>query len=161
VINLVKYSIFRKILCLIFIAIVFQIIYRSETKQISCEKILIYDYINKIHVKECICVDYTTIDSSNITMFTRDNSMEGMILNNNKKIFYLPDKIGDAYPNLIGLKAANCSIKDISRRSFKGLTKLEDLHLYYNQIQKVTSDTFEPLKKLKVLSLGETLKIQH
>jgi Leucine-rich repeat (LRR) protein len=134
-----------KILGLIFIAIVFQIIYRSETKQISCEKILIYDYINKIHVKDCHMHNTTSIDSPNIAMFTRDNSMEGMLLNNNN--------------NLITLRASNCNIKDISRRNFRGLTKLKEINLYLNQIEKIVSGTFEGLEMLEELSLGLTEKV--
>jgi Leucine-rich repeat (LRR) protein len=149
------------------IAIIFQTFYqietqqqkivttKIETKQISCEKILIYDYNKKETVKECCMNDKAEIDSPNITIFTRDNAMEGLIMDHNKKIFYLPDKIGDAYPNLIYIRAINCSIKEISRRNFKGLTNLKDLQLYFNQIEKIAKVTFKDLKMLEILHLSD------
>lgn len=82
--------------------------------------------------------DKAVIDSPNITIFTRDNSMEGLITDHNKKIIFLPDKIGDAYTNLLYIKAENCSIQQISRRNFKGLTKLKEIYLNHNQIKKVS-----------------------
>jgi Leucine-rich repeat (LRR) protein len=108
--------------------------------------------------------------------------METVAMEHNKKIFYLPDKIGDAYPNLIIVRAGNCSITAISRQNFKGLTKLKsvllhhnqikevengafkglielkNVHLSYNQIEKILSETFEGLKILEILSLGLTTK---
>jgi Leucine rich repeat len=140
-------------LCSIYIAIIFQLFYQIETKQISCEYISSYDYNWKIAVKECHMFFTTSIDSPNISMFTRDNTMETIAMEHNKKIFYLPDKIGDAYPNLKVIRASNCSIKDISWKSFKGLTELKELHLYFNQIEKIASGTFKVLKKLEILYL--------
>lgn len=99
-------------------------------------------------------------------------------MEHNKKIFYLPDKIGDAYPNLIIIRAGNCSITAISRQNFKGLNKLKNvylpdnqikelengafkgllelrcIYLFRNQIEKILSETFEGLKMLEILSLG-------
>jgi Leucine-rich repeat (LRR) protein len=121
----------------------------------------------------------TSIDSPNITMFTRDNSMETIAMEHNKKILFLPDKIGDAYPNLKVIRAANCSVKVISTRNFrglaelkeiqlqenqietiesgmfKGLVKLENFYLRYNQIEKIPNGAFEGLNMLKVLALGK------
>jgi Leucine-rich repeat (LRR) protein len=140
-------------LCLILIAIVFQTIHRIETKQISCEKITIYDYVEKRSVKDCHMDKTTSIDSPNITIFTRDNSMERLFLEHNKKIFYLPDKIGDAYPNLIVLRAANCSIKEITSTNLRNLAELEELYLKGNQIERIASGAFKSLEKLNELHL--------
>jgi leucine-rich repeat and immunoglobulin-like domain-containing nogo receptor-interacting protein len=133
--------------------IVFQTFYQIETKQISCEFIQIFDYRHKTAVKECHMFYTTSIESPNITMFTRDNSMETLAMEHNKKIFYLPNKIGDAYPNLIILRAANCSIKEISRQNFKIMTELKEMHLNLNQIEKIATGAFKDLKKLELINL--------
>lgn len=141
----------------------FQTFHRFEAKQISCARINIYDYTIKLLIKDCI-MDFSTsmtIESPNMSIFTRDNSMERLIMDHNKKIFYLPDKIGDAYVNLKVIRAHNCSVKDIFKGNFKGLTKLNEIYLDLNQIEKITSDTFEGLTKLEVLSLSLKAKITN
>lgn len=45
-------------------------------------------------------------------------------------------------------------IADISREMFRNMIKLEDLHLYSNQIEAIPSNTFDDLASLDRLFLG-------
>lgn len=139
---------------LILIAIVFQNLYATKLKTISCEYISSFDYKSKTFIKECYMFNTSSIDALDTIFFTRDNAMESVAMDHNKKIFYLPLKIGDAFINLVTLRAGNCSIKEVSRQNFIGSRNLKYLNLEHNQINKVESGTFESLTTLNELYLA-------
>lgn len=72
----------------------------------------------------------------------------------NKKIEYLPENIDVTLPNLIGINAANCALKAISKANFKNLLKLKNLMLEDNRIETIEGATFQDLKALITLNLG-------
>lgn len=74
-----------------------------------------------------------------------------------REIYFLPVRIYQSYPNLIGIYAGKQKIREISKKNFQNLLKLEYLFLNNNNIRKVKSDTFEDLIKLKVVNLGELM----
>jgi Leucine rich repeat len=126
-----------------------------EGKEISCERFGEQDWNNSgKKVKLCYMTPSTSIDSSGATVSTHDETIKLLFLGNNKKIFYLPDNVGGKFPNLLYYVASNCSIAQINQQNFKALNKLEFLDLRQNQIEKITSNTFDGLKELKNLDLG-------
>jgi predicted nuclease of predicted toxin-antitoxin system len=139
---------------LIMVVTIFETTHEIDKKEISCEFITSYDYNSKTAEKQCYMFT-TAIDSPDTIIRTRDNTMETLAMEHNKKIVYLPDKIGDAYPNLIRIRAANCSIKEISSTNLRNLAELKELFLQNNQIEKVASGAFEGMVELEVLNLGD------
>lgn len=105
--------------------------------------------------KVCLMTIKTSIDTPNVTVSTQDPIVTDLALSGNVKIFYLPELIDRNFPNLIRYNAIMCSVKELSRKNFKGLSKLQILFLTSNEIKKINKDTFEDLKALQYLDLCE------
>lgn len=74
-------------------------------------------------------------------------------MNSNKKIFFLPIKVADSFPNLVVLSAWGCSLTKISKENIKDLRKLTFYTLTGNKIENIPSDAFEGLTSLEWLWL--------
>jgi Leucine-rich repeat (LRR) protein len=97
----------------------------------------------------------TKIDSKETTIaITRDETIEGLSFWCNYRIKYLPIQVSEKFPNLLAYQASYCSITEISKDHFQGLSKLKLLHLAANQIEKISTDTFEELVALEGLDLS-------
>lgn len=110
----------------------------------------------------CFLNGTTVIDKKDeIFHFMLDQSVDGLFFNENKKIEYLPVAVYRSFPNLIEYQANDCSIKEISRKNFEKLYKLNYIRLHFNQIEKITSDTFADLPLLRGIALSElSIKIR-
>lgn len=98
----------------------------------------------------------TAITSNDFLITTaRDDSVEGFYAEDNKKLVYLSTNLGEIFPNLIGVHASNCSIKTISKETFKGLNKLRELQLGSNQIAEIGDDYFDHIPSVEKIVLGE------
>lgn len=97
----------------------------------------------------------TIIDEANTKISFYDENIGGLQMNNNKNISYLPIDVAERFPNLQGYQAGFCGIKELTRRNFKGLSKLRGLWLSYNQIERFLSETFVDLIGLEYLYLGD------
>lgn len=83
-----------------------------------------------------------SINESDVEFSTYDDSVNAITFWNNKNIFYLPVKTGEKFPNLAIYWAQNCSINDISKLNFVGLSKLERLYLGKNAIERLPATHF-------------------
>lgn len=101
----------------------------------------------------------TAISAPNTTVsFTPDEAMEGVWLEKNKAIKYLPIRIYEVFPNLREYWARECSITAISKKNFKRLAQLKELFLSSNLIETVPSNAFEDLVKLRWVRLGNDMR---
>lgn len=131
----------------------------NNAEKVSCENVSDFDsgFVAGV-LKSCEMEAKTAINSIGTTINSdRDESMRRLNLSNNKQIFYLPENVGEKFPNLLQYEAKDCSITMVSKKNFKGLTKLTKLNLWGNQIEKITNNVFEDLTELEVLSLGREL----
>ena len=122
--------------------------------QVSCEKIENRSWALG-NFKTCYMDKTTAINSADNTIASRDESVEGLWLQSNNKIKFLPIEVSKKFPNLLGIDAYSCSLTTISKANFKGLSKLRGLYLANNQIEKIRSDVFDGLVALEALSLGK------
>jgi Leucine rich repeat len=128
-----------------------------EPKKISCEKVEIDHWIPPVElVKTCKMLETTVIDDNNVNISRRDETVNGLRFDWNKKIAFLPVRLNDTFPNLIGYSVMACSIKEVSKKNFEGLRKLVLLRLSNNQIEKISGGTFEDLVSLRTLNLGKS-----
>lgn len=98
----------------------------------------------------------TVIDSKDFLITSdRDVTVEYFNAEDNMKNEYLPTNIGETFPNLLGLNAHNCSIKEITRENFRGLNKLRTLILANNQIETIEDDTFDFIPAVRGIFLSE------
>ncbi|CRL03220.1 CLUMA_CG016747, isoform A [Clunio marinus] len=125
----------------------------TQPREVSCETI---DYLQwevaGVHTT-CI-VNTASIDVKEFTFASRIENITGLDFDANKKVEYLPIFIHEKFPNLEALSAYDCSIKEISKESFKELNKLKVLWLSGNQIQKIESDVFKDLTLLEIVDLS-------
>lgn len=98
----------------------------------------------------------TAINSSNFVVAElKEDEIEGILLDHNKKIEFLPYKIYMQLPNLINYRAFDCSIKQIARENFENLSRLEVIWLSWNKIQRISGNTFKGLERLKKVYLSK------
>lgn len=120
-----------------------------DSVEVFCERY--QDYTNELglSVESCIMTLQTTINATNFVIADlKDEEVEGIIFEGNKKIEYLPFKIYLQFPNLDIYKANRCHIKQISKDNFRSLHRLKSINLSFNQIKKISTDTFKGLGNL-------------
>lgn len=133
---------------------VLQIYAETSSSEVSCESIIDFSWGYAGKHKTCDMDGTTKIDTFGFVMASsKDESIAAIQLARNKKIFFLPEKVNEKFPNLVLYSANECSIKEISKVNFKGMKLLKSLYLYHNFIEKIPSDTFEDLNSLKELEL--------
>jgi Leucine rich repeat len=150
-------------LLLILAATIFIAFCKTKAKKLaSCNRIATDDWSERSggngRIFETCFMNETSIETIGVDISQSNESVTGLILNGNKKIFYLPENVPKSFPNLTVYFAINCSISNISSQNFKGMDKLTDLALNNNSISKVTSDTFNDLIRLVKLYLGKKRK---
>lgn len=123
----------------------------STMTGISCESISPRRY-NKC----CFLDNSTSIENAN-TSFSgvRDDSVREINFAHNKKIYFLPIRVNDKYPELRSYDATNCSLKTISKQNFERMVNLKYLKLFLNEIEKLDSNTFEDLVNINKLNIGK------
>lgn len=122
----------------------------SAATSISCESISPRRYR-----KCCFMNNATTIDTTNSSFSgSRDDSVREINCSRNKKIFFLPIRVTDKYPDLRSYEAAECSLTTITKENFERMTNLKYLDLIGNQIETIFSNTFEDLLSLNYLRIG-------
>jgi hypothetical protein len=84
-----------------------------------------------------------------------DGTIEGLSINLNKNISFLPEKVFEKFPNLKEYRAFTLGLRVIGKVNFEKLSMLETLDLDYNFITTIQSDTFDDLVALEYLLLGE------
>lgn len=119
--------------------------------EVACEK-----YQNYKDFDFCVMTDRTAINSTNFVIADlKDEEVEGISFAGNTKIEYLPYKVYLQLPNLVMYKAERCSIKQITKENFENLVRLKQIDISFNQIQKITANTFRGLHSLEEVDLSE------
>jgi Leucine rich repeat len=130
-----------------------------SAREIECENVIDLPLPEIGTVVTCDLSAKTSIETKTektvISTYRGKSIITGLKFKDNKKIVYLPVEVDEKYPGLIGYDASKCSIKEISKENFKGLSKLKILWLHHNFIERVDSDTFQDLSSLQVLVLGK------
>lgn len=134
----------------------------SASNEVSCEFIVDINFSYVGRHKTCIMEKRTQIDSPDFTISSPVNEKVcGLRLNLNKKISFLPVKVDEKFPNLVGYSAQFCSIRSIHKENFNNLGKLKSLWLNRNLITNVPSDSFDDLESLQYLGLCKLHFLLH
>lgn len=86
-----------------------------------------------------------------------DRTVDALYYAYNMKIEYLPENVNEKFPGLKVLVANSCSIKAVTKKNFRNLSKLQLLDLSRNKIEEIYSNTFEDLRSLEDLRLRELI----
>lgn len=134
------------------------IIPNASSKGVPCESIKNgqWELSDKVGKKTCVLYDTTAIDSIGYQITSpRDEEVVATDYDSNDKIEYLAENVDEKFPNLKIIFASSCSIKSISKKSFRNLNKLDRLVLYGNQITRIDDETFNDLTSLQFLDLSK------
>lgn len=145
---------------------------QTQDLKIKCEKIESQEFAwthgpetfhtSKTFSKTCKMSSDTAINVTNsVIASSKDNEVEGFTFGivENRKVQFLPAKVYDKFPNLMGYSESQCSLKILQKEWFAKLRKLVFLYLWGNQIEKIKHDTFKDLVALEHLSLGKYLAL--
>lgn len=118
-----------------------------EAKEINCESVSNSEW-DVGFLMNCWMQSKTVINETNVELSIHNQSITGLNFDGNKNISLLPIRVYQNFPNLLAYSAASCSLKVISKANFINLTKLKQLRLFNNQLEKIPSDAFEDLESL-------------
>lgn len=128
----------------------------ASAKQISCESESMVTWTGVGELKTCWMTLLTKIDSIE-TSIIPDAEVGGLIFGGNRNISFLPVELAISFPELKVFESWGCSIKTIVKAHFKDLRFLVYLYLQRNQIDTISSDTFEDLSSLELLNLRKKI----
>lgn len=143
---------------LLFIVVLASVAYQALAKEVKCESVLNRNFSSGgvENTLSCLMNKTTVIDSIGFTISTPRNETIGALeMNNNSKIRFLPEEVGEQFPNLLAYYAFSCSLTEVSKINFQSLFNLKVLVLNSNKIENIAVNTFEDLKSLVVLNLGK------
>lgn len=101
--------------------------------------------------------DLTSINTPERTISSpKDTSITYLEMKTNKKIEFLPKEIYKTFPGLTLISANSCSIKSVSKGNFVNLNTIKYIFLNYNQIVKISDETFSGIASLEELHLRES-----
>lgn len=72
-----------------------------------------------------------------------NESVTELVMKKNKNIEYMPQGVGVVFPNLEYIDAYGCSVTSLTKLNFKGLTKLINIDLEENRVEKIDANSFE------------------
>lgn len=123
----------------------------------ACENVVSEFYESFGQQNICI-MQQNSISSTGVSLSVATNGSIGFLrFHGNKNVEYLPESVFETFPNLVIYDASFCSITEVYKQNFKGLSKLSWLNLVGNQIEKILNETFEGLKVLMRIDLGKKL----
>lgn len=93
------------------------------------------------------------IRTEDTTIANKDKSVTEIHFTFNRKIRFLPVSIHVNFPNLRYYAASQCIVEKVQKSNFEKLEDLIEIDLSENRIHTITSDTFECLRKLEIISL--------
>ncbi|CRK91455.1 CLUMA_CG005124, isoform A, partial [Clunio marinus] len=108
--------------------------------------------INIDKAAECF-VDVAVREKGKLLSEPRDSEISTLTFINNKNTKYLPDNVTTTFPSLQTFIASDCSIKEIHKTNFVGLSKLKNLYLFRNQLANLEGKVFSDLISLENLEL--------
>lgn len=68
---------------------------------------------------------------------------------------YLLDGVGHFFPNIVNLQVMRCKLKRLSKKNFKGLSKIEYLNFRINDLQVIEEDTFDYCRSVTEIYINE------
>lgn len=125
-----------------------------EAQQIDCNRFKSAPFTYGT-AKTCFMQGSNAINAADFTISTpKDTTTQGIRFDFNKKIFYLPLKTSEVFPNLLIYAAHECSIKTVIKENFQHLFMIMEIWLEGNQIETIFDNTFQGLSTLKRINLG-------
>lgn len=88
-----------------------------------------------------------------ILQSTLDNTVKAFDISDNRKVKFLPMRIGENFPKLIRFATRRCGLTVVRDHYFKNMQKLEFMDLKRNKIESIAGNAFKDLVSLTNLNL--------
>lgn len=126
----------------------------APAKEVTCS-LNYHDFPNAPNpIYTCIINDQPIDDQGYVIKLTpHNNYVEGVAIDDNSNVKFLPENIGKIFPNLKYLSARNDSIDDVLRNNFDNLPKLRSLDLSDNNLSTIDPETFNNLPTTEEINL--------
>lgn len=134
-------------------------IIQTAANDVQCEvkeKTIPVDTRFKVELRTvvtCVFNDDSEINEPSKLTNSLNESVTELRMVRNKKIEFLPQDISVPFPNLRIVDAFGCSVKEVTKQSFYGLTKVQKIVLDDNKIEKIVENSFDDLTELNLLYL--------
>lgn len=138
---------FSLLVCVVLSAVLASLLVEVKTQSVSCEKVGT-ENVGRGSFKTCFMKETTAILSDDFVISPADTSVEAINSYNNKKIHFLPVRLGETSPNMVHIYASGCSIKSVSKKNLKNLQKLKFLLLGNNQIERINGPIMAMLLRI-------------
>lgn len=127
----------------------------QETIETPCIFSDVYWYFTDSNLFSCDLQGDILDSTTFIEKSPRNRRVKGINFIDNKNIKYLPQNLGEALPNLIGISGFNSSLQSISSTDLSNLRKLKYLNLAKNSLRRIPSNSFDHLTSLEELDLSD------
>lgn len=84
---------------------------------------------------------------------TLDITVKSFDISDNRKVEFLPMRIGENFPKLLKFATRRCGLKIVQNHYFKNMQNLEFMDLKRNKIESIASNAFKDLVSLTNLNL--------
>lgn len=97
----------------------------------------------------------SAINASDVTISGQEDDLVRLFdLSRNRNVEFLPNRVGQKFPNLVSYIADRCAIREISTANFEYLFHLRILDLNGNRLESLNTDSFKDLVSLESLFLA-------
>ncbi|KAG4069001.1 hypothetical protein HA402_008312 [Bradysia odoriphaga] len=96
------------------------------------------------------------VDAPNITIAStgEDDLVNDFSIWNQTNLFFLPDGIGERFPNLFTVGSGYTKIRSLQRSNFVGFTRLRSVFVTDSDLEKIQHGTFDQLGSLVIMDLS-------
>lgn len=112
----------------------------------------LWDFLDK-DLRTCKVFDQAITDRDFTISSSRDESVEGFVVQDNPNVKFLPEKVAESFPQLVAYEVFNCSAEFVGENHFIFLNKLKVLKLSNNKIHTIEPYAFKDLHNLEEINL--------
>jgi Leucine rich repeat/BspA type Leucine rich repeat region (6 copies) len=126
----------------------------EATKTKECElELQNWDSLNR-DLQKYFCPHLEIYERGYSINLDQNLTVEAFAIRVNKKVKFLPENVGEKFPNLLTFDAWGSAVQSVESRVFKNMSKLFMLNLDFNQIELIKPGSFDGLRRLEFLSLS-------
>lgn len=129
-------------------------------KQLSCSREKGGSKFGSRSPRRCTIENQAITDPWYNILDTPDSFIEAFYIDNDKSVKFIPENIGEKFPNVFTFHVVRTGLTSIGAKDFKNLQILKEIELNDNEIERVNRHTFKYLLQLEHINLASN-KIRH
>lgn len=129
-------------------------------KQLSCSRENGGSKYATSSTRRCTIENQPITDPWYNILDTSDSFIESFYIDNDKNVKFIPENVGEKFPNVIVFHVVKTGLTSIAAKDFRNLPNLKEIELNDNEIERVNRNTFKYLLQLEHINLASN-KIRH